>query len=149
MAGFLVEKFAACQSHRESDLGWHGFVFHLAGCVRGLKSLNLCIIQTEVSIYTLQSSRFFENQPNEICSHLREKASKGRFLKPEELQNHSNEGKGKITLSKIRLDIYDKEEKKYMNQSKNILLDATIGPTFFFKEMFFLLILSVIGAKSV
>ena len=54
-----------------------------------------------------------------------------------------------ITLSKIRLDIYDKEEKKYMNQSKNILLDATIGPTFFFKEMFFLLILSVIGAKSV
>ena len=23
------------------------------------------------------------------------------------------------------------------NQSKNILLDATIGPTFFFKEMFF------------
>ena len=95
MAGFLVEKFAACQSHRESDFGWHGFVFHLAWCVRGLKSLNLCIIQTEVSIYTLQSSRFFENQPNEICSHLREKASKGRFLKPEELQNHSNEGKGK------------------------------------------------------
>ena len=34
---------------------------------------------------------------------------------------------------------------KYMN----ILLDATIGPTIFFKEMFFLLILSVIGAKSV
>ena len=54
-----------------------------------------------------------------------------------------------ITLSKIRLDIYDKEEKKHMNQSKNILLDATIGPTFFFKEMFFSLILSVIGAKSV
>ena len=41
------------------------------------------------------SSRFFENQPNEICSHLSEKASKGRFLKPEKLQNHSNEGKGK------------------------------------------------------
>ena len=40
------------------------------------------------------SSRFFENQPNEICSHLSEKASKGRFLKPEKLQNHSNEGKG-------------------------------------------------------
>ena len=29
------------------------------------------------------SSRFFENQPDEICSHLSEKASKGRFLKPE------------------------------------------------------------------
>ena len=41
------------------------------------------------------SSRFFENQPNEICSHLSEKASKGRFLKPEKLHNHGNEGKGK------------------------------------------------------
>ena len=29
------------------------------------------------------SSRFFENQPNEICSHFSEKVSKGRFLKPE------------------------------------------------------------------
>ena len=38
---------------------------------------------------------YLENQPNEICSHLTEKASKGRFLKPEKLQNHSNEGKGK------------------------------------------------------
>ena len=41
------------------------------------------------------SNRFFENQLKEICSHLSEKASKGRFLKPEKLQNHSNEGKGK------------------------------------------------------
>ena len=41
------------------------------------------------------SNRFFENQPNEICSHLSEKASKGRFLEPEKLQNHSNEAKGK------------------------------------------------------
>ena len=41
------------------------------------------------------SSQFFENQPNEICSHLSEKASKGMFFKPEKLQNHSNEGKGK------------------------------------------------------
>ena len=31
-------------------------------------------------------NRFFENQPNEICSHLRENASKGRFLKLDELQ---------------------------------------------------------------
>ena len=29
------------------------------------------------------SKRFLENRPNEICSHLTEKASKGRFLKPE------------------------------------------------------------------
>ena len=41
------------------------------------------------------SSRFFENQPDEICSHLSEKASKGRFLTPEILQSHRNEGKGK------------------------------------------------------
>ena len=45
--------------------------------------------------YTYIPSRFFENQPNEICSHLSEKASKGMFLKPEKLLNHSNEGKGK------------------------------------------------------
>ena len=40
-------------------------------------------------------SRFFENQPNEIWSHLSEKASKDTFLRPEKLQNHINEGKGK------------------------------------------------------
>ena len=45
--------------------------------------------------YTYIPSRFFENQPNEICSHLSEKASKGMFLKPEKLLSHSNEGKGK------------------------------------------------------
>ena len=38
---------------------------------------------------------FFENQPNEICSHMLEKASKGRFFRPDKLQNHSNEGKRK------------------------------------------------------
>ena len=37
------------------------------------------------------SSRFFENQPNENCSHLSEKASKGRFFGLYKLQNHSNE----------------------------------------------------------
>ena len=41
------------------------------------------------------SSRFFENQPNEICSHFREKASIGTFLRPKKPQNHSKEGKGK------------------------------------------------------
>ena len=45
--------------------------------------------------YKYISSRFFENQPNEICNHLCEKASKGRLLTPEKLQNHSNEGKRK------------------------------------------------------
>ena len=41
------------------------------------------------------SSQCFENQPNKICSHLSEKASKGMFHKPKKLQNHSNKGKGK------------------------------------------------------
>ena len=41
------------------------------------------------------SRRFFENQPNKICSPLSEKASKRRFREPEKLQNHINEGKGK------------------------------------------------------
>ena len=46
-------------------------------------------------MYLCMCSRFFENQPNEICSHLSEKPSKGRFLNPDKLQNHTNEGKEK------------------------------------------------------
>ena len=46
-------------------------------------------------VFLYISSRFFENQPNEICSHLSEKALKSTFLKPEKLQKHSNERKGK------------------------------------------------------
>ena len=46
---------------------------------------------------------------NEIYSHLSEKASKGRFLKPEKLQNHSNEGKGK---EKKKEQGVGKEEKR-------------------------------------
>ena len=34
------------------------------------------------NIYYSISNRFFKNQPNEICSHLSEKASKSGFLKP-------------------------------------------------------------------
>ena len=55
------------------------------------------------------SNRFFENQPNEIFSHLSEKASKGKFLKPEKLQNHGNKGKGK---EKKKERGEGKEEKK-------------------------------------
>ena len=55
------------------------------------------------------SSRFFENQPYEICSHLRKNASKGTFRKPEKLQNHGNEGKGK---EKRKERGEGKEEKK-------------------------------------
>ena len=54
-------------------------------------------------------SRFFENQPNKICSHLSEKASKGRFLKPQKIQNHSKKGKGR---EKKKEQGEEKEEKK-------------------------------------
>ena len=47
---------------------------------------------------------YLENQPNEICSHLTEKASKGRFLKPE---NGS-----KIIVTK------EKERRKRMSEEK-------------------------------
>ena len=60
------------------------------------------------------SNRFFENQPNEICSHLSEKASHGRFLKPDKLQNHSNEGKGKEKEKKRAGRKKVGEEKKAM-----------------------------------
>ena len=55
------------------------------------------------------SSRFFENQPKETCSGLSEQASKGMFLKPEKLQNHSNGRKGK---EKKKEQGERKEEKK-------------------------------------
>ena len=55
------------------------------------------------------SSRFFENQPNEVCSRLSEKVSKGRFFKLEKLQNRSNEEKGK---EKKKERGEGKEEKK-------------------------------------
>ena len=42
---------------------------------------------------------------------MSEKASKGRFLKPEKLQNHSNEGKGK-EKTKERGEGKEKKEKK-------------------------------------
>ena len=63
-------------------------------------------------MYIYIHSRFFENQPNEICSHLSEKASKGRFLGPEKLQNHSNKGKGKEKKKERR---EGKEETKKSN----------------------------------
>ena len=72
-------------------------------------------------------SRFFENQPNEICSHLSEKASKGRFLKPEKLQNHSNEGKGK---EKKKERGEGKEEKKKSNDYTLSFYNSYFGDSF-------------------
>ena len=60
------------------------------------------------------SSQFFENQPNEICSHLGEKASKVTFFKPEKLQNHSDEGEGK-EKKKERGEGKEERRKKHYN----------------------------------
>ena len=79
------------------------------------------------------SSRFFENQPNEICSHLSEKASKGRFLKPEKLQNHSNEGKGE---EKKKERGEGEEEKKKSNDCTVSFYNSYFGGTFWPKKLF-------------
>ena len=55
----------------------------------GNSSFQFSGFRFQKNIYMYISSRFFENQPNEICSHLSEKASKGRLLGPDKLQNYS------------------------------------------------------------
>ena len=73
-------------------------------------------------------SRFFENQPNEIWSHLSEKASKaGTFLRPEKLQNHSNEEKGKEKKKERR---EGKEEKKKSNGYTLSFYNSYFGDSF-------------------
>ena len=39
------------------------------------------------------SSRFFENEPNEICSHLSEKGPNGSFFAPDKLKSHTSKGR--------------------------------------------------------
>ena len=78
------------------------------------------------------SSRLFENQPNEICSHLSEKASKGMFPKPEKLQNHSNEGKlrkgekEKKKSNGCTLNFYNSYLPKKLSHSKGPFGDKVI-----------------------
>ena len=73
-------------SPRSSPLG----TFRLFSGIDGFYCLLLAL-----HMYVCMCRRFFENQTNEICSHSIEKPSKGRFFKPDKLQNHTNEGKGK------------------------------------------------------
>ena len=61
------------------------------------------------------SSRFFENRPNEICSHMLEKASKGTFFGPDKLQNHNNEGKGKEKKKERRGRKEEKRQKQWLH----------------------------------
>ena len=58
--------------------------------------------------------RFFENQPNEICCHLSKKASKGRFLGPDKLQNHTYERKGKQKKKEREEGKEEKRKKQWL-----------------------------------
>ena len=60
------------------------------------------------------SNLFCENQPNEICSHLSEKVSKGRFLKSEMLQNYRNDGEGKDKKKQRREGKEEKRKKQWL-----------------------------------
>ena len=68
-------------------------------------------------------ANFFENEPNEICSHLNEKTSKGMFLKPE---SHCNEGKGKEKKK-------EQGEEKTAMATLSVLIIATLD-IFFGRE---------------
>ena len=53
-------------------------------------------VEEEVFIHSFTmylSTRFYENEPNEMCSYLSEKESKGRFFAPNQLENYTSQGK--------------------------------------------------------
>ena len=58
------------------------------------------------------SSRFFENEPSEICSHLSEKEPKDRFFAPDKLQNHTRNEKER------RKKKSEEEERRRRGKSK-------------------------------
>ena len=67
-------------------------------------------------IYIYISSReLLKNQPNEICRHWDDKASKGRFFKSDKLQIHSNEGKGKETKKERGGRKEEKRKKQWLH----------------------------------
>ena len=68
-------------------------------------------------MYVCMCRRFFENQPNEICSHLSEKSSKDRFFKPDKLQNHTNEGKGKEKMKEPGGRKEEKRKRQWLHSS--------------------------------
>ena len=58
---------------------------------------------------------------------MSEKASKGRFLKPEKLQNHGNEGKGKEKKKERGEGKKKKKKKKKAMVSLLVYIIATFG----------------------
>ena len=85
-------------------------------------------------ILTSKSSGFFENQVYEICSrHLSKKASKGSFRKPEKLQNHSNERKGKEKKKERGGGKEEKRKKKKKMVALLVFKIASLGSITFSK----------------
>ena len=61
---------------------------------------------------SLYPTDFFENQPNEICSHLSEKALKGRFLKLEKEASKSQQQRKRKGEKKERGEGKEENRKK-------------------------------------
>ena len=93
-------------------------------------------LQHWLYVYYSISNRFFENQLNEICSHLTEKASKGWFpIAREQLQNHSNEGKRKGEKERATKEIRKGgEEKKAMVELLGFIM-SYFGYSFWPKKL--------------
>ena len=77
---------------------------------------------------------YLENQPNEICSHLTEKASKGRFLKPE------NGSKIIVTKEKERRKRKSEEKERRRRKKSNgctlSFYNSCFGDSFWPKKLF-------------
>ena len=73
----------------------------------------------EIGSGSYVSSQVFENQPDEICSHFSEKASKGRLFAPD------NSG-SKITITK------EKERRKRKSEEEESRREKSNGCTLSF-----------------
>ena len=74
------------------------------------------------------SRRFFENQPNEICSHLSQNTSKGRFFGPDKLQNHIKEKERRKRKSE------EERKKQWFTLSFNNSYTLESGFALFFEQ---------------
>ena len=82
-----------------------------------------------IHTYVRTSSQFFENQPNKICSHLSEKASKDTFLRSPK--------SSKIIVTKEKDRGEGKEKKKKKNNGFTLVfIMATLEIVFGLKKLF-------------
>ena len=78
-----------------NQIGSHNFAFNYVLIKSNCTALQTYKVEERIlGTPCIYLTDFLKTSPaDEICSHLSEKASKGRFLKPENLQYHSNEGR--------------------------------------------------------